>query len=60
MLEHFVSKQNIARYRRLADAATSDRERIKLILLLRKEREQFKGCRSSKLKAAIQGKRTAN
>jgi len=41
-VELFVSKQNIARYRRLADANTSDVERTELLLLLRKERKQLK------------------
>jgi hypothetical protein len=42
-LDRFVSKENIMRLKLLADSATSDAERKKLLELLSQESEKFKG-----------------
>ena len=40
-LDHFVSRQNIERYRKLSDVAADDTRRRMILGLLSKELEQF-------------------
>lgn len=41
-LDVFVSRQNITRYRRLADATTTSSERIRLFELLKRENAKLR------------------
>jgi hypothetical protein len=41
-MDRFVNRQNIERYRRLADETTNATERLRVIKLLAEERAKFK------------------
>jgi coproporphyrinogen III oxidase-like Fe-S oxidoreductase len=41
-MDRFVNRQNIERYRRLADETTNPTERLRVIKLLAEERAKFK------------------
>jgi hypothetical protein len=41
-MDRFVNRQNIERYRRLADETTNAAERVQVIKLLAEERARFK------------------
>jgi hypothetical protein len=41
-MDRFVNRQNIERYRRLADGTTNATERLRVIKLLAEERARFK------------------